>query len=241
MLAARRAALLTPARSALAAFRAAGAPALWDADVAASIALAGDTVASWTDIIGGIVVPQATEALRPTYAPAGLSRRPCLAFSGAQRLLSTTAWTLGHGPMEFWFLVGADGAIGATEVFFDAGSGAAVSSRRASAAASGRPTISVGTGAAQISAATASILFGAANVVRAVLAADSIRIDVDGVVGAPVAVTPGTSGTRLAFGAVNGATLAAGFSGRISFAAVTPLLSDAQAAPLYAALNRRRG
>jgi hypothetical protein len=74
---------------------------------------------------------------------------------------------------------------------------------------------------------------------RAIITATSVQQDVDGVAGSPTAVVPATGTTRLRLGANSANTAGSPANVIISAALITGPLTDAQAAQLYAYLNRR--
>jgi hypothetical protein len=102
--------------------------------------------------------------------------------------------------------------------------------------------LSVGNGSAGITAVdTANILTGR-HILRAVSTGTTIRLDVDGVTGAPVACVAAFSGTpRNTIGASPAATANNFFTGKLNFLGFYRPLPESYAAGLYEALVRRRG
>lgn len=61
--------------------------AFWDAEVPASVTLAGALVNSWADQVGGYSAAQTIGSLKPIYSATGLNGRPAVAFDGTDDYL----------------------------------------------------------------------------------------------------------------------------------------------------------
>lgn len=225
--------------------------ALWDAEKAGSLQLAGANVTAWTDLVSGHVAAQTVSGSKPLYMPAGFGGRAGLLFDGTDDFLNleSAPFPSGTEPSEIWVLFDwlmppADTSLRTLAGYGGAGS---VDSRRVQRAVSGGvrnvARVAVGTGTGTQSTSDTSDISGR-HLVRGVFAATS-RVVVDGWSQASNADAPNTLSVRTRIGARQTATAAEHAHAVVSAVAIIdparPGWSEAKAARLTAWMLARRG
>jgi hypothetical protein len=221
--------------------------AWWDTRRPDLITQSGGSVSSWKDIVSGLDATQGVGAAKPTYGATSFNGGPGISFDGTDDTLET----IGIGPIpggagatDVWLLLDQAALVDDTaiRVSLSWGDSAANSRRDIRRYVSGgnRANTYVGDGGAGGANTTnTTVDFSGRHVQRAIITATSVQQDVDGVAGSPTAVVPATGTTRLRLGANSANTAGSPGNVIISAALITGPLTDAQAAQLYAYLNRR--
>lgn len=76
--------------------------AWWNADAIGSLALSGNQVVTWTDLVTGAAPTQAVSGSRPVYDATGFNGSPCVTFDGIDDFLRVDS-TLGNIPNSSGF------------------------------------------------------------------------------------------------------------------------------------------
>ncbi len=213
----------------------------WDAERVDRMTLAGSNVTSWTDLINGYTVSQATSGFKPLWESTSFGGRPGVRFDGTDDYLEMAPSPLpsGSAPYEVWALVtqtalAADA--GSKMAFSSGGTSGALSRRvlRAPSAGVNRASITVPDGTSFATVRDDVTDFsGGPFICRSVFADGASALQVNG--GTPVTGTgtlAGTTSNRLRFGASSPTTASNFWQGLISAILVTDPLSAAQAAQL---------
>ena len=225
----------------------------WDADRAEQLSLESGAVASWAETVAGLAPAQATAANRPLYDSDGWSDGSAVInFDGVSDELAIESQPFPDGaePVEIWGIVRQDrvnNGVSAITRWFGYGGTTNNTSRQGRLSAS--TTVdnaqgSAGTGAADVVATGPSVndaggFFGE-HLVRIIVDGTSLRVDRNGLIGAPSACIPGTGSTRVKIGA---AMTSAGFwRGGLKYIMVSGLLTgDDEVAMWRYALKRWAG
>ena len=188
--------------------------ALWDAERAGSLELAGSNVTGWRDVAGGHVASQAVSGSKPLYVAAGFGGRPGLLFDGTDDFLNLEAMPFpsGTAASEIWVL--ADwlmpaGADTAARTLIGYGGAGTVDSRRVQRGVFGGRNVArlaVGTGIT-VQSVTDVGDFSGRHLVRGQFGPVS-SIAVDGVAKASSPDAPDSGWTRLRIGARTSAVAA---------------------------------
>lgn len=218
----------------------------WDAEVVASVTLAGSLVTTWTDQVGGYAATQATASFKPVYSATSLNGRPGVAFDGTDDFLRTAAipasFPVGAVGSEIWGLASQDfpGTQAGNQVLSSYGDTSNLNARtirRINVANVNRGAVAVTAGAATD---TVTDLSGI-HVLRGEILPASVSISVDGGAKTTAAFVPATAA---AGGVVLGALTTGSnrfWKGPFNAVLVTNPLSAANAALLLAFLKTRGG
>lgn len=224
-----------------------GPYAAFDPYQANSLQLSGGAVATWSSLVNGLAPAQALGASRPVFGFSPFNSQQIVTPDGVDDQLTHTGipagFPTGATPFEIWVIWNQ------TKLVADTGDRCAIAwggggnnfhcgVYRGVVSGVNRARLFVGTGTATALAHNTVVDFSGRHVVRAVVDGTSIRVDVDGVAGTPVAAVPNIGNTllRLFCHSINTVSFGAGdFSGIW----VTPLTSARDAAFMYDYCNRR--
>jgi hypothetical protein len=217
--------------------------AWWDAERADLITESGGAVSSWKDIVGGYDLAQATGASKPTWSATSFGGWAGVSYDGTDDELSATvpaSFPINADGSEIHLAVDQvlpSGTAGSLRIFAYGGVGTA-SSRAVQRSVSGG-----GNRASVVTATTSvgpAVDFSGRHVVRGMFRPTDQQCDVDGVAGAPGAISLGTTSVvRMRMGATTANAPASFFAGVVSVAIVTAPLTDPQADLLRTYLARR--
>lgn len=228
--------------------------ARFDFEESAQITTAGASITSFADPISAGAWAQATGAAQPQLDATGFNGRQCGTFDGGDSLRNTDAvatlgWPTG-GTFEVWALVQYTGLLGAAldnAVIFQYPTDTTNTSFSLSVINSlgttRRYRVRVGTGASSVAIndTTVDLMDGEPHIARFVSTGTTIRLDVDGIVGTPVACVAALSGGPVhTIGGDSAGTSANLLVGDINFLGLYPALPDGLANALYNALDIRR-
>lgn len=219
--------------------------AFWDAEVTASVTLAGSLVTAWADQVAGYSATQSTSGFRPSYSATSLNNRPGITFDGTDDYLlygaipaSFPVAAIGD---EIWGLASQDfpGTQAGNQTIFSYGDLANLNCRRLYR--SNVSNVSRGGINATANAVDTLVDFSGVHVARGTFAATTISVAVDGNVATTAAAVPATA----ASGAVAMGALTSGanrfWKGPLNAVIVTKPLSAPNAALLLAFLKARGG
>lgn len=219
--------------------------AFWDAEVAASLTLAGSLVNGWADQVGGYSLAQTIGSLKPIYSATSLNGRPGVAFDGTDDYLLYGAlpasFPVAAIGSEIWGLTSQDfpGTQAGNQTVCSYGDLAGLNCRRLYR--SNVANVNRGTVNATVNAVDTLVDFSGIHVARGTFAATTVGIAMDGNVATTAAGIPATA-------AVGGVALGALTSGANRFwkgpmnaVLVTKPLSAPNAALLLQFLKTRGG
>lgn len=224
---------------------------LWDFEQTGRVTTPGGALSNFIDPITGASFAQGTGAAQPAHSLTAFNGRPAAVCDGGDTLrnaanLATLGWPTA-GAFEIWALAEYTGALAAIATIFNFPTNTlntSLSLFLAQSSTAMRVRARVGTGSANvlISDTAVDVLTGR-HLIRVVSTGTTVRIDVDGNVGTPVAcVASGwTGGPRNTIGGDASSTSANLFTGKINLLGFCKPLPDAYAAGLYRNLNVRKG
>lgn len=220
--------------------------AWWDAEATSSVALSATKATAWTDIKGGLVLEQATDASRPTYGATSFNGRPGLTFDGTDDQMTYGAAVLsGAAVGEMWALVDQAALVADTTARMAFATGSSTSNKRelARVVASGANRARAATfdGTTTPTAQDTTVDFSGLHVIRAIFAPTLLTIDIDGTTTSTVITGNNNSGTsRTRVGANPSGTAGNFWNGVINSALVfNALLTADEANRVRAYLNQR--
>lgn len=221
--------------------------AFWDAERPDLIAESGGLVSSWRDAVTANNAAQSTGASKPTYSATGFNGRPCVSYDATDDDLTSNpapaALPIGAAVGEIWAVVdqtapAADTVVRCVTGYFDIDGGNVRRLARVVLSGVNRANVQIGTGSGEVRVANTFVDFSGRHVVRARIGATASQIDVDGIAGTPMAVVPVTQNLTLTLGR-SPTALNSYWSGSLNAVLYTAALGAADAALLYAYLNRR--
>lgn len=219
----------------------------WDAERADTMTLVGSAVSSWRSVKSGMAAGQAISSARPVISASGFNGRAGVVFDGSDDELTVSgvgSFPIGSSPCEMWVLVDQTAlpADATTRIVFAYGAGTTVRRRiyRNVLTATNRAGVGAGDGVDEQNVGNLATDFSGRHVVRATVNS-SAQVDVDGVAGSMISVTPSTQSTRVRLGAGSSGSALNFFKGAMNFVAVTQPLSNSQAAQMLAYLKSRGG
>lgn len=219
--------------------------AFWDAEVPASITLAGALVNSWADQVGGYSAAQTIGSLKPIYSATSFNGRPGVAFDGTDDYLLYGAlpasFPVGAGASELWGLVSQDfpGTQAGNQTILSYGDFGNLNCRRIYRAAVA--TVNRATVVATAVVSDTLVDFSGIHVARGQIAATSVSIAVDGNAATTTATVPATAAAGgVALGALTTGTNRF-WKGPMNAVLVTKPLSAPNAALLLQFLKTRGG
>jgi len=220
----------------------------WDAEDSATITQSGGLVSSWKDKVAAYDAVQALGSAKPVYSATSFNSRPGLTFDGVddEVTLGSQPFPSGATPSELWALVDQTALVADVTGRFIASYGGTGTTNRRRISRSvvtgvNRANVGAGDGGTEVSSVNSSVDFSGRHVVRGVIRATEVQVDVNGTASATAAVVPATTALRFRIGA-NSSTTAGGFwQGVIPLVIITGALDSGQAAQLLAYLKARGG
>jgi hypothetical protein len=220
--------------------------AWWDAERSDLITQSGALVSSWKDIVAAYNAVQAVGSQKPAYSGTSFNGRPGITFDGVDDVVevaSLSALPSGATPGEIWALTDQTALVADTGARVIAGypNNNSTEVRRIErnvVSAANRAVIRVGTGSGTFTPTNASVDFSGRHVVRGIIGATASQVDVDGTANGSQAGVPSTTLSTFRIGASPTADVSY-WQGVHNTIICTTALSAAQAAQMYAFLNRR--
>lgn len=220
--------------------------AWWDAEHADRITRSGGLVSSWTDVVGGYTLTQATEAAKPTYSATSFNGQAGITADGTDDELTGAfpgSFPTGATAGEIWVVtdqqsLGADSSNNRYAVAIGNANAAGRALYRGGNGITNRLTTIVGDGAGKTSQLTTAD-FSGRHVIRSIADGTNIYAEVDGVRSVATACVPATTGSRVRVFANASSTAGSFYAGAHCAVLFTSLLSAPQATQMYTFLNRR--
>lgn len=221
---------------------------VFDFERTPQISTSGSAITAFADPIKSASFSQGTGSAQPTLDATGFNGRPCATFDGGDSLRNTTALaTLGwptSGAFEVLALVDAAAVIGNGTYFaypVAGNGGLSLAARLDGDGTTFRIRAAVGTGSATVNVDNSTLQPGK-HLIRFVSDGTNCRLDVDGVVGTPVAAAASFSGgPRNTIGGSAAASAGSLFTGNVNFIGFYKALPSAYADKLTAYLLTRKG
>lgn len=217
----------------------------WDAEVFASLTLAGSLVNAWADQVGGYSLAQTIGSLKPIYSATSLNGRPGVTFDGTDDYLLSAllpaSFPVGAGACEMWGLTSQDFAAAQTgnQTIITYGDLGNLNTRTLRRGPSGGVNRAITFATNQ--ALDTVVDFSGIHVARGIVGATTVGISVDGNTTTSVAAVPATgSPGAVALGAIVTGTNRF-WKGPMNAVLVTNPLSAPNAALLLQFLKTRGG
>lgn len=197
---------------------------MWDAEDTGKITQSGGIVSTWTSSTpDAIALTQGTAGFRPTYNATGFNGRPAVIADGVDDFLRTSGvfTPVGATPEEFWYVGSQDRPTSTAGVNFVFGQGNANGTGntarqfgRIVASSSNRATAQINS-VGSINGPSTNLFLGP-SVTRTIVGATQTEVDLNNVLGTPVAVVPATTGTSISMFSSQNATPGAFYLGSVS-------------------------
>jgi hypothetical protein len=202
----------------------------WDAST-----LADGAVASWADVVAGYTVTQATSGARPVKSATSFGGAPGVTFDGIDDhlTLESVPFPAGADPSEIWAVTQQNALVADTSMrrVFGYGTGASAPARSLN-----RVVVSgVNRAQADSSGAIATegtVDFSSRHVLRQIIGASEVNLQVDDVAASAAAGASSTATTRTRMGANTSGTAGSFWHGIHRHVLVTAPLSTEQATQL---------